>query len=965
MIRCWCGNADLAKFSTEYLKCPACETLITVNETALAGSRVVNDGQDFYGREYWFSHQIQDLGFVDVTVRARTDLPERSLHWLHAVLKYKLPPGRVLELGSAHGGFVAMLRWAGFEATGLELSPWVANYARQIFNIPILLGPIEDQGLALGSLDIIALMDVLEHLADPVGTMRHCLRLLKPDGILIIQTPRYPEGKTYDAMATEGDPFLELLRADEHLYLFSPSSVREMFHHLGADHLAFEPAIFAHYDMFLAVSRMPLATHSADETEKALSATPGGRLIRALFDVDAQRREVAQKLDESEADRAARLENIHNLEKLLVESEADRTAQSQAIEAQERRLHELETRHNDLRQQTEHLRTDLGLALSALGALQASRIYQWIRRLGRWGWLEQMISQAVPQSEAERVPEVTPARQRLSATGDHPALRRVAIDLTPVLPGGENGGAKLVATELVRQLAQITPDCEWILLTSEKSHAELAELDAPNVRRQCVTRAASVDNIRATRLLRLKAGLREMLARILPPAILARLKTVYRAVAHRSPQSHLPRRLDADLLFCPFTAPFFFDPTVPAVSVVHDLQYLYYPQLFSADDRYYRDKHFKEACGLAARLICVSEHVRETVLANAPVAPERVITVHTRLFDRLKPAPPEIATQVLDRLGLQVERFLLYPANFWPHKNHGMLLTAWGMYQARRPEPGLKLVCTGAPGLQLQALIEAVTRMGLEGTIIFPGYVPDEEFAGLLQSCQAIIFPSLYEGFGLPVLEAMAFGKPVTCSNVTSLPQVAGDAALYFDPRKPNEIAGAIERITSDAGLVADLIERGHRRLAALGDAQQMAREYLRVFQDAVEGPQWASALHGVYADGWTGGRLTITFGAAAGPRHLELVLAAPPWLPHDQVSITGLAGETPCSVQIIKRGKSALLHLAVPEQSGHFELLVGPTFQPKAHRMNDDERWLGCLCHACNLVSPTGQENLLQGAMT
>ncbi|MCX5909757.1 MAG: class I SAM-dependent methyltransferase, partial [Deltaproteobacteria bacterium] len=108
-------------------------------------------------------------------------------------LKYKLPPGHTLELGSAHGAFVALLQWAGFQATGLEVDPWIVEFGQKTFQVPMLLGPIEKQTLPPHSLDIIFLFDVLEHLPDPEGTIRHCLPLLKNDGIFILQTQSFPE----------------------------------------------------------------------------------------------------------------------------------------------------------------------------------------------------------------------------------------------------------------------------------------------------------------------------------------------------------------------------------------------------------------------------------------------------------------------------------------------------------------------------------------------------------------------------------------------------------------------------------------------------------------------------------------------------------------------------------------------------------------------------------------------------
>ena len=243
---CWCGNRQLVPFGPSYSLCATCETLVTCQDPGTALARVDDDQTSFYGREYWLSHQLLDLKHPDIAQRARTDLPERCIYWLRTTLRYLLPPARVLEVGSGPGAFVALLRWAGLDATGLELSPWVVDYSRRTFDVPVLAGPVEDQEIEHQSLDAIVMMDVLEHLPDPVGTMRRCLRLLKREGVLIVQTPRLPHGKSYQRLVDDADPFLEMLKADEHLHLFSDQSVRRFFSELGVNEVVFEPAIFAH-----------------------------------------------------------------------------------------------------------------------------------------------------------------------------------------------------------------------------------------------------------------------------------------------------------------------------------------------------------------------------------------------------------------------------------------------------------------------------------------------------------------------------------------------------------------------------------------------------------------------------------------------------------------------------------------------------------------------------------------------
>lgn len=437
IARCWCGNAELLTFSPLYRQCAVCQTLITSATPAQADPQVADDDQDFYGRQYWFEHQEHDLGFTDIVARARSDLSERCLHWLRALLKYKLPPGAALELGGAHSGFAALLRQAGFDATGLELSPWVVEFARRTFDIPMLLGPVENQTLEPGSLDVIALMDVLEHLPDPMGTMRHCLSLLKPDGLLLIQTPRYPAEKSYDDLVAGSDPFLEQFKANEHLFLFSQASIREMFHRLGADHIVFEPAMFGHYDMFLVVSRSPQTERSTEAIEQALSVRPGGRLLQAMLDLrqhviqqqvelnrlptleaqlkhiesqsaerlaviqeqgqrlgrlpglEAQIKHLETQLTASQADRAARLEviqqqgeDLNRLKSELAQAQAEvaRLAQQLAI-AEADRAARLDVIHQQ-GAQIGHLTHELVQAETGLRQLENRRAVRLLKRLG-------------------------------------------------------------------------------------------------------------------------------------------------------------------------------------------------------------------------------------------------------------------------------------------------------------------------------------------------------------------------------------------------------------------------------------------------------------------------------------------------------------------------------------------------------------------------------------------------------
>jgi glycosyltransferase involved in cell wall biosynthesis len=137
----------------------------------------------------------------------------------------------------------------------------------------------------------------------------------------------------------------------------------------------------------------------------------------------------------------------------------------------------------------------------------------------------------------------------------------------------------------------------------------------------------------------------------------------------------------------------------------------------------------------------------------------------------------------------------------------------------------------------MHTLSSAAESLLPPGTVVFAGYVRPQEYVALLQATQAVIFPSLYEGFGMPILEAMASGKPVLCSTVTSLPEVAGEAATYFDPTDPHRIASAIDALHREPEQIADTVTLGRKRASAFGRGRDMAERYLALFEQVLSAP--------------------------------------------------------------------------------------------------------------------------------
>lgn len=408
-------------------------------------------------------------------------------------------------------------------------------------------------------------------------------------------------------------------------------------------------------------------------------------------------------------------------------------------------------------------------------------------------------------------------------------MLRIAIDLTPILPGGDNGGAKIMSLQLIRQLADFAKDIEFIILTSKSNHQELSSLKASNIKTVCLTSPLSkilLSPVWFLSKLFLSSPIKMRLRHFKHHAQ-TQLDTFFSLK-----KITLPRK--PDLIFCPFTKPNYRYLNIPIVSVIYDLQSFYHPEFFTSEELFERKKNFELACRWAQKLICISEFTRQTVLQNSNLPAQNIQTIPIRLAHRLPCVEQQKIIDVLKQFGLTKQNYLLFPANFWPHKNHKTLFEAFKIYRTKNPTSTLKLVCTGANNDHKKFLLNRIRMLGLAEWILLPDYLPDDSFAGLIHGSKAIIFPSLYEGFGMPLLEAMAASKPVLCSNITSMPEIAEAAALLFDPRNPNEIAEAICRIEHEPQLAEKLIKLGNERLAAFGTDKDMTNEYLQIFREII-----------------------------------------------------------------------------------------------------------------------------------
>ncbi len=261
-----------------------------------------------------------------------------------------------------------------------------------------------------------------------------------------------------------------------------------------------------------------------------------------------------------------------------------------------------------------------------------------------------------------------------------------------------------------------------------------------------------------------------------------------------------------------------------SVVTIHDCIHLMFPQyLPNRIAHVYARASIRLAARRATRVLTVSESSKRDILRFVDVCADKIDVIHNAYDERFGVEPrEEDVVRVRERYQLHDE-FVLYAGNVKPHKNLERLIQAFDQVRKQGLDH-LKLVLIGDEISKYAALRRAVHQHQLHKYVRFLGYLPEETLAVMYRLAGVFVFPSLYEGFGLPPLEAMASGTPVVTSNVSSLPEVAGDAAMLVDPYDPEAIAEAISRVLTDEGLRRDLRQKGLARARQFSWEQSVRR---------------------------------------------------------------------------------------------------------------------------------------------
>jgi len=375
---------------------------------------------------------------------------------------------------------------------------------------------------------------------------------------------------------------------------------------------------------------------------------------------------------------------------------------------------------------------------------------------------------------------------------------RIVVDLQMLAPGALNGGIKLLIVGQIRSLKERYPG--RFLFTFLVSRVLASELRSafPDWHLVCVSKR---------------------------PQPLATHPGMRLSLRGRWALRH------ADLLYAPVWFSPFHSPRRPTVAMFVDMLHREHPEMLSGEaERVWRDEIIGYSVTTAARIQTISDAMVEAVRKHYGLPVDRLFRTYPPLRARRGETGIETAPQT--RSGF------LYPANFWPHKNHALLLEGYGRYRQRAGDGAWALMLTGHEDLQRKGALEAQARgLGLDARDVqFLGFIGDSEFETLWKRTGGMIFPSLYEGFAMPLIEAMHFRVPIAASNIPAIAEVSGGAALLFDPRDPSAIADAMFQLSSRPGFREELATKGAVRLQDFDSDEQvdrLAEGFISVIQES------------------------------------------------------------------------------------------------------------------------------------
>jgi glycosyltransferase involved in cell wall biosynthesis len=371
---------------------------------------------------------------------------------------------------------------------------------------------------------------------------------------------------------------------------------------------------------------------------------------------------------------------------------------------------------------------------------------------------------------------------------------RIAIDAHSV--GAGLGGNESYATNLIEALAEIDPINNYTLFVTRDEAVKRFRNRWPNFA------------VRST----------------LPHTPLVRIPLTLSAELRRHP---------VDVLHVQFTSPPF--PPCPVVVSIHDLSFEHLPETFNRRSRAQLRLTVRRSARNARRVLALSEHARQDIISTYKISPKRVTAIPIGTAPHFRPVTDEKELQLVRHTYGIAGNYILSVGSIQPRKNLGRLAQAYARLRNRLPEKELpQLVIVGKRAWLYRETLREIEQLRTGDCVIITGYVPERDLPALYSGATCFVYPSYFEGFGLPPLEAMKCGAPVITGDRTSLPEVVGDAGVLVDPFDVDAIASAIHSVVTDSKLRSELKSRSLNR-ARMFDWRETAKRTLEVYREAAD----------------------------------------------------------------------------------------------------------------------------------
>lgn len=299
------------------------------------------------------------------------------------------------------------------------------------------------------------------------------------------------------------------------------------------------------------------------------------------------------------------------------------------------------------------------------------------------------------------------------------------------------------------------------------------------------------------------------------------------------------QRQKPDIFFTPSHYAPRFSPIPTAISIM-DMSFELFPDMFNKDDLYQLQNWTRYSAKNATIIFTISEASKNDIIKIYGIPGEKIVVTPLGVRDDFQPKADRPLDESMEKLQEKYKigsKYILFVGTLQPRKNIERLIEAFSKLEVRRKTEdvrNLQLVIIGKKGWQYEPILAAPQKFGVEDTVKFLDFVTDDDLPAFYSNALCFVLPSLYEGFGLPVLEAMKYGCPVLTSNVSSLPEAGGDSAVYFDPESVDDIAKQLERVLSDSALRKDMAAKGREQVKKFS-WERSAKRTLEALEEAVK----------------------------------------------------------------------------------------------------------------------------------